>query len=98
MTTQQLVTSLEDALRQLGVRVRRERGSFRGGFCVVDGESVIILNRQHPPEAHLNVLARALRDLPVDQIYVRPAVREALDRLWSAPEVDPWSQITEEGS
>jgi hypothetical protein len=85
MKTEQLVQALEAAVQQLGVRVRRERGPFRGGHCTVEGAPVVVLNRQHPPEAHLAALATALRDLPTDQIYLRPAVRDALERLWETP-------------
>jgi len=74
-----LVAALEDALRQLGVRVRRERGRFRGGRCVVEGETTVVLNRLHPPEAQAAVLAAALAALPHDTLYLRPAVRDAVE-------------------
>lgn len=77
-----LVAAIEDALRQLDVRVRRERGAFRGGRCTVAGRDVVVLNRLHPPEAQALVLADALRDLPHDTLYLRPAVRSALDDAW----------------
>jgi hypothetical protein len=91
MKPEQLVTALEAALRQLGVPVRRERGPFRGGHCVVDGEAVVVLNRQHPPEVHLAIVAAALRDLPVDEIYLRPAVREGLEELWRTSADGAWA-------
>ena len=76
--------ALEDALRHLGVRVRRERGTFRGGLCAVDGEPVVVLNRLHPPEAQVAVLAGALREHGgADGLYLRPAVRAALDDAWA---------------
>lgn len=76
--------ALEDALRHLGVRVRRERGTFRGGLCTVDGEAVVVLNRLHPPEAQVGVLAGALRDHGgADGLYLRPAVRTALEDAWA---------------
>lgn len=74
-----LVAALEDALRQLGVRVRRERGTFRGGLCVLVGEETVVLNRLHPPETQAAVLAAALRSLPHDTLYLRPAVRAAVE-------------------
>lgn len=86
MKTEQLVQALEETVQQLGIRVRRERGAFRGGLCTVEGETVLVLNRRHPPEAHLAVLAAALRELPSDEAYIRPAVRNALERLWEVPE------------
>jgi hypothetical protein len=86
MKTEHLVQALEAAVAQLGVQVRRERGAFRGGLCTVDGATMVILNRRHPAEVHLAILAAVLRELPVEQIYLRPAVRDALERLWEAPE------------
>ncbi len=83
MKTAAIVKELEEAARKLGVRVRREKGSFRGGYCVRDGEEILMLNRVHPPEIHLAVLASALKELPVDSVYIRPAVRVALEESWS---------------
>lgn len=84
MTTAALVKALEEAHRQLGVTVRRERGPFRGDRCLVGEEEIVVLNRMHPPEAHLAVLARSLRALPHDQLYLRPSVRTALEDAWAA--------------
>lgn len=82
-----VATALEDALRQLDVRVRRERGTFRGGLCTVDGDPFVVLNKLHPPEAQVLVLAEALRDHGgVDELYLRPAVRAALEDAWAQAE------------
>lgn len=78
-----VVRELEDALRALSVRVRRERGTFRGGRCTVAGQEVVVLNKLHPPEAQVVVLAEALRELPHDQLYLRPAIRAALADAWA---------------
>ena len=79
-----LVSALEDALGQLGVRVRRERGTFRGGLCTVAGEPAVVLNRVHPPEAQASVLAQAIRERGgADALYLRPAVRAALEDAWA---------------
>jgi hypothetical protein len=48
----------------------------------VGDEEVLVLNRRHPPEAHLAVLAESLRGLSVDHLYLRPAVRAALEEQW----------------
>lgn len=85
MTLPHLVQALTDAVERLGVRVRRERGPFQSGLCTVEDETVVVLNRQHPPEAHLAALAEALRALPADEVYLRPAVRDALEALWAEP-------------
>ena len=79
-----VVAAFEEALGRLGVRVRRERGPFRGGLCMVDGEAVVVLNRAQPPEAQVAVLAAAIRGCDHAGLYLRPAVRAALDDAWAA--------------
>ncbi|MDX1438600.1 MAG: hypothetical protein R3284_01740 [Rubricoccaceae bacterium] len=79
-----LVKALEEAHSGLGIPVRRDRGSFRGGRCTIDGSDVMVLNKLHPLEAHLVALAESLRTLPHEQLYLRPAVRAALEDAWAA--------------
>ncbi len=79
-----LVKALEEAHQQLGVPVRRERGPFRGGRCTVDGDDVMVINKMHPAEAQMAVLAESLHTLPHDQLYIRPSVRTAMEDCWAA--------------
>ena len=84
-----VAAELEDALRRLGVRVRRERGAFRSGLCTVGGEEVVVLNRAHPPEAQVAALAAALRGhAGAEGLWLRPAARAALDDVWAADDTD----------
>ncbi len=82
MKTEQIVEELKKAAEQLGFRVRTEKGNFRGGRCVVGDEDTIMLNRRHRPEVQLAVLAECLREVPVDDVFLRPAVRSALEDVW----------------
>ena len=86
-----VVSAFEGVLEQLGVRVRRERGGFRGGLCVVDGTPTVVLNKLHPPEAQAAVLAAAIGERGgADALYLRPAVRAALDDAQQLPDAaDP---------
>jgi hypothetical protein len=83
MKTTQIVNELKQAAYQLGYEVRVEKGNFRGGRCSIEGESIIMLNKRHLPEAQLAVLADALRDTRIDTIYLKPAVRQALEEAWA---------------
>ncbi|HYE96822.1 MAG TPA: hypothetical protein VD962_11495 [Rubricoccaceae bacterium] len=96
MKPEAIIKALEGALAELGVRVRYERGTFRGGRCTVDGRDVVVLNRLHPPEARLGVLAGVLRELPVDRLYLRPAVRDALEDAWAAADAGTAGEATVE--
>ena len=87
MKIAQIVKELETAVEQLGLRVRREKGNFRGGYCVRNDEEFLMLNRVHPPEVHLVVLADALKTMDVDSVYLRPVVRQALEDAWARNDV-----------
>jgi hypothetical protein len=84
MNTTTIIDELEDVAQRLGFEVRIEKGNFRGGRCIMGGEELIMLNKRHQPETQLVVMATALRDAPLDTIYLKPAVREALEDTWAA--------------
>ena len=84
MKTDRILRELEDVARRLGVDVRVERGGFRGGLCQIDDEQVIVLNKRQPPETRIAVLADSLRSLPVDTVFMRPAVRQILESSWAS--------------
>ena len=86
MKPPQIVEALMQAVRQFGLEVRMEKGNFQGGRCTVGDEDFVVLNKRHAPERHLLVLADALRDLPVESIFLRPAVRDALEDAWAQQE------------
>ena len=82
MKIEHIAQELEQAVRQFGLDVRREKGNFRGGRCTVNGEDLVMLNKRHPPEMHVAVLADVLHTLPTDTIFLRPAVRDAMEDAW----------------
>lgn len=86
MKTEQIVEELKKAAEQLGYAVRTEKGNFRGGRCTVGDEEIIMLNKRHLAEAQLVVLAGSLKGLPIDEIFLRPAVRSALEEAWKRNE------------
>jgi hypothetical protein len=83
MDTTAIIEELEEVAHRLGFEVRIEKGNFRGGRCIMGEEELIMLNKRHQPETQLVVIAEALRDAPLDTIYLKPAVREALEDTWA---------------
>lgn len=98
MDTDQIINELEQAARQLGLEVRREKGNFRGGRCTKGDAELIMLNKRHLPETQLAVLAEALRDAPIDTIYLKPTVRQALEEKWAEHDTSKPPEPAEESS
>lgn len=92
MRSEKLLLELEEILEQLGYVVRKERGSFRGGFCLLEGEKIIMLNKNQPPDYLVGVIARFLIDnsheIELDSLYIKPVTRKHLnERIRAAREI-----------
>jgi hypothetical protein len=74
-----LLTELQEAARQLGVTVRFEKGDFEGGFCLLRTERVVLVNRRLLPARKASVLAQALNEVGLDNVFLKPAVREYVE-------------------
>ena len=82
MKPEKLILELEEILGRLGYRIRKERGNFQGGFCVLEGEKLIMLNKNHPPDVLCSYACRFLKELDTDDMYLKPAVRRAIEKQW----------------
>ena len=84
MKTPTILKHLEEAATQLGYKVRKAKGNFRGGRCIVEGEEIIMINRRHQPEQQVVILAESLKGLPVDTLELPDPVKTALEDAWAA--------------
>jgi hypothetical protein len=78
-----ILSLLEELCQSLGIQVRYEpikkEGSFYpGGLCRVKGEQLIILNSGATNDDKIQALAKAVTSFDLDQVYLKPALREFL--------------------
>lgn len=79
MTAEQMVKELEGLAQKSGIQVRFEKGDFEGGFCVLKSERIIVVNRRIPAARKATVLALGMAEIGVDEMYLKPAVREFIE-------------------
>lgn len=89
MKPDKLLLELEHILEQAGYTLRKERGSFRGDECVVLGNKIVMVNKSKPAEIQIGTIARILRQIPLDDIFIKPAVRKELAVVWERIEAIP---------
>ena len=89
MKPDKLLLELENLLEQSGYKLRKERGSFRGADCIVEGDRLVIVNKIKPVEAQLGTIAKVLGDVNLTETYIKPAVRKELEKLWDRLSVTP---------
>jgi hypothetical protein len=76
----EIIAELELLAERLGFQVIYGTGEFRGGSCIFRDQTLLLINKRLPLEEKVSIFSRelALRDLK--NIYVRPALREILER------------------
>lgn len=82
MRAEKLILELENLCEQSGYHIRKERGTFRGDSCVIEGDKLIVVNKNRPVEAQVGILAKVLKNLNTEEIYIKPAVRKELVEIW----------------
>ncbi|MEX2640775.1 MAG: hypothetical protein WD266_08800 [Balneolales bacterium] len=82
MKSDTLLAELEEITEKLGFRIRREKGRFVGNSCVLEGDRIVMLNRNHPTEFNIGMLARFLGDQDLETMHIKPAVRKELEAFW----------------
>jgi N-dimethylarginine dimethylaminohydrolase len=83
-----IIEQLEELIKTFGVQIRREPikqdedlVKVVGGLCLLRGEYILIINSKATTIERINTLATALKHFNLDQIYLRPVLRELLDRI-----------------
>lgn len=95
MKPEKLLLELEQLLEQAGYAIRKEKGTFKGDSCVMEGEKLVVLNKNKPEQLQIGLLARVLKDKELDDIYIKPVVRKHLEELWDRFEKFKDSEIEE---
>jgi hypothetical protein len=76
---EELMQELQGVAMQLGVTIRYERGDFEGGYCVLKEQKLLLVNRRLLPLRKSAVLALALHEIGLENVFLKPAVREYIE-------------------
>lgn len=87
MKPETLLAELEEITEKLGYRIRRERGRFQGNSCVLEGDRIVMLNRNHPVDFNIGMLARFLGEQNLETLHIKPAVRKELEAFWKRSKI-----------
>lgn len=82
MKAEKLFLELEQLLEQNGYKTRKERGGFVGSDCLVEGDKLVLVNKNKPIESQLKTLATVLAQIPLEGLFIKPVIRKELQKLW----------------
>ena len=68
----------EKLAESLEVKIIQEKGNFKGGYCLLEKEKFIVINKLKPLEQRIKALALAFARLDISNIYMKPAIRDII--------------------
>ena len=96
-----IINCLEELAEKLGIEIRYEAirqdedsANVVGGLCLLKGTYVLIINSRARAKDRIKALAMAVKHFDLDQIYIRPVLRELLDGI---PQQRPFSANDKHG-
>lgn len=75
-----LISELIEVYKNVGFEVRVEKGSFKGGFCLLREQKLFLLNKNIESIKKINFLARNLSEIGIEDIFVKPELREIIEK------------------
>lgn len=79
--TKQLQDKLEDIYKALDFVVRYEKGSFQSGYCILENQNVLVINKFFPLESKVNTLVDVLKQLNPDPEKIEEKHRKLLKEV-----------------
>jgi len=80
MELKQIYAELLETAGKLGIKIRKESGSFRSGYCRINDEEVLLLNKSQPVETISSIVAKTIITRETGGVYLKPAVREYIEK------------------
>lgn len=75
------LAALEQVVQQLDIDLRYEKGDFDGGLCRVGEKTMLIVNIALDTGRRIQLIARELAQLRLEDIYIVPATRDLIERF-----------------
>ena len=83
-----IIDHLEELAERFGIEIRHEiikqdedLSFVAGGLCLLNGGYVLIINSKANGKDKIRILLEAVKHFDLDRVYIRPVLRELLDRI-----------------
>ena len=80
MESEAVLMCLEELANKLGITVRYDVLGSEGGICTLRGKRILMVDESLNDAGKIEVMAQALCREAIEEVYIRPEVREILDK------------------
>lgn len=79
MKAKRLLQELELVAEKLGIQTIYDTFEGKGGGCRVIDNRYVVINSRLADRVKAELFLKALSELPIDEIYIKPEIRELLE-------------------
>ena len=79
MKSKKIYIELKEVFDKIGYKVILDNGNFNSGYCILEDDKVIVINKNKPYENRVRVLSEILSSIKLDDIYLKPYIRELIN-------------------
>ena len=87
MKPEEMYNHFEELADQLNVTILKGKGDFEGGYCTVNGDQFVVMNKTRPLAQRLRILAVSFGALDLKDRYMVPVLREFVESHLSVTEL-----------
>ena len=70
---------LKNIFKQLDYKIVLDKGSFNSGYCLLENEKIIVINKNKPYENRVKILTKILSKIDTKSIYIKPKIRDMIN-------------------
>ena len=71
---------IKEIFEKLDYKIILDKGNFNTGFCLLEEERIIVINKNKPYENRIKILSEILSTLDLNGIFIKPYIRELIDK------------------
>ena len=75
------LSKLEDLFAESNFNLRYEKGNFKSGFCVLNEQNIVIVNKYYSLEGKINCLIEIIKEINLDSSGFSEKSRQIYDTV-----------------
>ena len=80
MKLKTIYQELKVVFEQLNYKIVLDKGSFNSGYCILEDEKIIVINKNKPYENRIKILSEILSSIDTKDIYIKPIIRDMISQ------------------
>lgn len=92
--TKHLLGKIEEVFKEIDYTIRYAKGSFQSGYCLVEQQKVVVVNKYYETEGRINVLIDILDKLSIEENTLTEKSLKTLKQVMKKKEGEEESEET----